>query len=540
MSEIVLEAAPASAEEVRDADVREVDEGVEIDTDQFVTFSVGGEMFAVPMAPVQEIIRPPEVVRVPLAPECLDGLANLRGRVLPILGLGRIFGHAQPEHDDSTRALVINLGIPLGFIVDRVASVMSVDPSQIEPVASFQGTIRSEFLSGVIKLDGNNGSKSGMVMVIDFNALVQREFAAIAAASASARAMMTSMSATSSDGDGDVDGDTTDELQLVSFCVAEQEYAVAIERVQEIVQVPESIIRVPNVPAHVLGLMSLRQRLLPLVSLRRMFGLPDTELSTNHRIVVISLPGGHPVGVVMDAVNEVLRVARNDVEDMPPIFSRGGDLDEITSICRLDGGKRLVSIISSERMFAHPAVRDAIDVADSHHQGDHAMASSQSAVEGDEESKSDDELQAVVFRLGNEEFGVPIDSVQEIVRVPEQLTRVPKAPAFVEGVINLRGAVLPVIDQRRRFGLPCGERNDRQRIMVYLLSGVRTGFIVDLVTEVLKIPKSTIAPAPSLSAEQAKLIRNVANLEKSKRLVMLIEPTQLLDGDEIVSLEKVH
>ena len=116
----------------------------------------------------------------------------------------------------------------------------------------------------------------------------------------------------------------------------------------------------------------------------------------------------------------------------------------------------------------------------------------------------------------------------------------PQAPDFVEGVINLRGAVLPVIDQRRRFGLPGCERSDRQRIMVYLLSGVRTGFIVDLVTEVLKIPKSTIAPAPSLSAEQSKLIRNVANLEKTRRLVMLIEPTQLLDGDEIVSLEKVH
>jgi len=130
--------------------------------------------------------------------------------------------------------------------------------------------------------------------------------------------------------------------------------------------------------------------------------------------------------------------------------------------------------------------------------------------------------------------------VQEIVRVPETLTRVPKAPAFVEGVINLRGTVLPVIDQRGRFGLEAVERNDRQRIMVYLLHGVRTGFIVDVVAEVLKISRSTVSPAPALSEDQARLVRNVANLEKAKRLVMLIDPEQLLEGQEIQALAKVE
>ena len=72
----------------------------------------------------------------------------------------------------------------------------------------------------------------------------------------------------------------------------------------------------------------------------------------------------------------------------------------------------------------------------------------------------DDDTQVVIFRLGAEEFGVPIMSVQEIVRVPEVLTRVPHTPPFVEGVINLRGIVLPVIDQRARLGLGSIERND--------------------------------------------------------------------------------
>ena len=82
---------------------------------QFVTFYLNGELFAVEMAPVQEIIRVPHTVRVPLAPSSLEGLANLRGRVLPIIQLRRIFNYGLMEHDDSTRALVIDFGSPLGF-----------------------------------------------------------------------------------------------------------------------------------------------------------------------------------------------------------------------------------------------------------------------------------------------------------------------------------------------------------------------------------------------------------------------------------------
>ena len=150
---------------------------------------------------------------------------------------------------------------------------------------------------------------------------------------------------------------------------------------------------------------------------------------------------------------------------------------------------------------------------------------------------TDDDAQVVIFRLGAEEFGVPIMSVQEIVRVPETLTRVPKTPAYVEGVINLRGTVLPVIDQRSRLGMEAIERNDRQRIMVYTLGGLRTGFIVDSVAEVLRIGHSHIEPAPELSDEQGRLITQVAKLDK--RLVMLIDPSQLLGAREVSAMEAI-
>jgi len=109
----------------------------------------------------------------------------------------------------------------------------------------------------------------------------------------------------------------------------------------------------------------------------------------------------------------------------------------------------------------------------------------------------------------------------------------------VEGVINLRGSVLPVVDLRRRLGLPTIERNDGQRIVVFLISGVRTGFIVDAVAEVLKIPRHAIEPAPCLSAEQSTLLARMANLEKQKRMLQLIDPSHLLGEGELSEMAEL-
>jgi purine-binding chemotaxis protein CheW len=491
-------------------------------TQQYVTFIAGDEVFAADMSPVKEIIRVPNVVRVPLGPPALEGLANLRGKVLPIISLRRLFGFPELAHDDATRALVIDVGQPLGFVVDRVASVVGVDASRIEDVSELRGTMNTELLSGLIKDVGGHA----MIMVLDFAKLIEREFTQIAAVTKNASVASAAEASVQSE-----EEDSSDELQLVSFNVDGQEYAIAIEDVQEIVQVPEAVIHVPRSESHVLGVMTLRNRLLPLVRLRRIFGLADSDLDEKSRIVVLTL-NGVSVGVVVDAVSEVLRVSKSGVDPLPLMLAREGNLAEITSICRLDNGKRMVSIMTARNLFDQSAIKEALSAVSESEQETGRMAK-----EVDEDL--DDDEQVVIFRLDKEEFGAPIASVQEIVRVPEQLIRVPQAPSFVEGVINLRGSVLPVIDLRSRLGLKQVERTDRQRIMVFLISDVRTGFIVDQVAEVLKIPKAAIEPSPQLSKDQGKLLSRMANLEKQKRMVQLLDPPYLMESKDMAALAAI-
>lgn len=138
----------------------------------------------------------------------------------------------------------------------------------------------------------------------------------------------------------------------------------------------------------------------------------------------------------------------------------------------------------------------------------------------------DDLCQFVICRIGQEEFAVDVLSVQEINRLVE-VTRVPKTPRFVEGVINLRGRIIPVLDLRRRFGLTASMQTLQSRIVVVSVQAKLVGFIVDSVVEVLRVPKSAIEPPPNVgSSAGAEFTQGVGRIDD--RLLIVLDLTRLL------------
>ncbi len=149
--------------------------------------------------------------------------------------------------------------------------------------------------------------------------------------------------------------------------------------------------------------------------------------------------------------------------------------------------------------------------------------------------KDSDLLQLVTFHIGEEEFGVEILKVQEIIRMMG-ITRVPRAPDFVEGVINLRGKVIPIIDLRKRFGMAAQEHDKHTRIIVIEINKVIVGFVVDSVSEVLRIPANTVEPPPAIiSGIESEYISGVGKL--ADRLLILLDLDRLLSRGEQNMLE---
>ena len=156
----------------------------------------------------------------------------------------------------------------------------------------------------------------------------------------------------------------------------------------------------------------------------------------------------------------------------------------------------------------------------------------------DNSQRRDDELiQLVTFSIGEEEFGVDILKVQEIIRTME-ITKVPRAQSFVEGVINLRGKVIPIIDLRRRFSLVSKPHDKHTRIIVIEINNMIVGFVVDSVSEVLRIPAGTVEPPPPVVAGMdSEYISGVGKLQD--RLLILLDLDKLLSNEDIEALAQM-
>lgn len=147
--------------------------------------------------------------------------------------------------------------------------------------------------------------------------------------------------------------------------------------------------------------------------------------------------------------------------------------------------------------------------------------------------------QLVVFKLGDEEFGVDILQVREIEKLDQGITRVPKSPPFVEGVINLRGEIIPIVDLRKRFGLVVREIGFDSRVVIVEVKGNQVGMTVDSVVEVLRLKVSAIEPAPSITkGVDAYFLSGVANI--NNRLIILLNLERALSDEEATELSKIQ
>ncbi len=610
------------------------------DESQLVTFLLKDEEFGFDIMSVQEIIRLPKMAKVPRTPAFVDGIANLRGVVLPVIDMRTRFGMERAQETDRTRVLVVDIdGVKTGLRVDRVKQVTRVLRSEIEPPpAAIRGT-SSDYLQGVVKLD------QGQRIVMALNAARVCEID-IARKTASTNGVASeTRTAQASDKAANVDAEVQ---KMVTFRIAKEEFAFHMEHVREILRV-QTPNQVPDVPDYVLGVLTVRGQILPVIDLRRLLQqrsladefadscrplreeyerwlehnekvfangshakvdssitetlrnwLADTNSSsqllmealakarglnekvikqllarTRHeergdheaaracgddvlsagreavaalhrfeqeiaqniqedqRIIVVDAEG-FVLGLVVDHVHEVLNVPKRLMEPPPRITSNGGM--ELSGVAKLDDGSRLIMLLDVAHLMKDQQFRDV-------QSGSAAGAAEQKA--GHVESTGSggtelSELQLVTFQLGAEEYGVPISQIQEIDRLAK-ITKVPKAAQFIEGITNLRGEVIPVLDTRKRFGLEVKPPDDRTRIIIVDLGGVKTGLVVDSVREVLNLSRKDIAPPPDAigSGVDQQFISGIGKVDSGKRMIVLLDVEKILSRQEQEHLSQI-
>lgn len=483
---------------------------------RFLTFRVAAQLYALNCEDVSEVMRVPSVARIPQGPAALLGVANLRGSVLPIASVRELLGQPVATDSPGARAIVLDIGAPVAIVVDSVEALETVATGQIDTHKKELSEDGVEKLLGAFSIQ-RDGS---VAKILDIKALLESAFANRARTQPT-RNIAASVGAAS------VTRSSKPSEMLVTFEVAGQEFALPLEAVEEILQAPTTMTAAARSEAAVLGMVSVRDSLLPLLSLRSLLGFAAAQAPDDREKVVVMKVAGTHVGLVADRARAVVVADTDLVDPIPPVIAaRTGGESRIRSIYRGEGGRRLISILSPEQLFREDVMQRLI-----------AGHDSQESQASPAESGNRSQLTFLVFRLGNEEFGLPIDAIVEVAQVPSQIARVPKAPRFLEGVVNMRGEVLPVVDQRRRFDMPVLESTETRRLVVIRTARHRAGLIVDSVSDVLRTFADSIEPPPDLTDDMTRLVQGVINLEKSNRIVLLLDPTEVLTRAELKLLD---
>jgi purine-binding chemotaxis protein CheW len=237
------------------------------------------------------------------------------------------------------------------------------------------------------------------------------------------------------------------------------------------------------------------------------------------------------VAFAADRVNAVLSVEDSLIEEPPKIYE--DDDSEVSAVLKLDKGKRLVMVLEPEHLIDDAELEALKHVADQSTEsvmGEHGM-----------DNAAEEEKQIVTFQIENENYGIYIEKVQEINRYTN-VTKIPKTPKFVEGIINLRGEVIPLIDLRSRFELEKKERDEFTRVIIVNLQSMKVGFVVDWVDEVLRIREDQIDNVPPVlsAAVNSEFIDGVVNFDKNGKMILLLDVEELFSKAEIKKLENLQ
>ena len=440
-------------------------------TERLLSFSVGDKPYSIPAAAVIEVRRVPALIRVPNAPPSLAGLMNHHGAPIAVVRMSSLLGRTARDSRES-RVIVYGGAPPVGLLVDEVIGL------------------------------GAGSARAAKAKRLDLPGLLSREFPVgpvdrVRSGFTETREMAPKVDA---------------EVPLLAFRVAGQRYALPLASVVEIFVLPAGVVALPRSAGSALGMTEFRDGVLPLISLAALLGLTEAE---GRRHVVVTRLGRGVAGLVIGTVDGVAHVPEAAIDDVPAILQRGEGDAEIEGIARVGAGRSLISILSPEKLVRNRDVEQAIDGSTPRTtiMPDHADAA---------------RLQFVVFRLGAESYGLPIAAVDEIVRLPDALTRLPAAPAFIAGIMNLRGKALPLIDQRRRFG--SAATTMRGRVVVVTVGEVQTGFIVDSIAGILRVAASEVTTAPQMPGDGVKVFDRV--VPTADGMVLIVDPKELLDRAE--------
>ncbi|WP_342117119.1 chemotaxis protein CheW [Pseudoduganella sp. OTU4001] len=437
--------------------------------EMFGSFILGGDEFALPALTIREVVNFPErITSVPLAPPYLAGMFTLRGSVIPVVSLARLFDPAAPGAEPTQKIAIIDYqDVQVGLLVHATGEILRVRPEQRSRLRYAEGSTQG-VVAGTILLD--EGRR--LVQVLDIERLVHIEnvpqVQSMRAAGAETRRQLRVVG---------------ERRHAISFRAAGARFAMEMKAIQEIVRVPDLTQTVLTSPL-CLGRMHFRGQQVPVVDFAALSGGQGGEAGSEQRVLVAHI-GDATVGFLVDAVESILHFTKEEVLPIP-LLSKARSA--MFAGCVARSGEEDVILLDHEGIFSRSEIGE-MDV------GHRNLYPAEAAKAGAAAHQRAGRKVYLSFRVG-ELFALELKQVREIIDHGGDISHPPGMPDYLCGVLNLRQQLISLVDLRRLYGMPAGEGGGK--VLVIERGEERYGLVVDAVCDIVTIDDGKRYATPSL------------------------------------------
>lgn len=437
--------------------------------EMFGSFLLGGDEFALPAVAIREVVNFPErITSVPLAPPYLAGMFTLRGSVIPVVSLARLFDPAAPEAEPTQKIAIIDYqDVQVGLLVHSTGEILRVRPEQRSRLRYAEGSTQGVVAGTILLEEGRR-----LVQVLDIERLVRIEnvpqVQSMRAAGSETRRQLRVVGA---------------RRHAISFRAAGARFAMDMSAIQEIVGLPELTETVLTSPL-CLGRMHFRGQQVPVVDFGTLAGGQPAAGEGGQQRVLVAHIGEATVGFLVEAVDSILHFTSEEVLPIPLLSkARSG----MFAGCVARSGEEDVILLDHAGIFS----RSEIGEMDLGHRN---LYPAQGAAAQRQRAGRKVYLS---FRVG-ELFALELKQVREIIDHAGDISHPPGMPDYLCGVLNLRQQLISLVDLRRLYGMPQGAGEGAGKVLVIERGEERYGLLVDAVCDIVTIDDGKRYATPSL------------------------------------------
>ncbi|NUV00320.1 hypothetical protein XO12_09540 [Marinitoga sp. 1154] len=395
----------------------------------YLIFELNKQNYCIPMLKIIEIIRIKKITRIPLFPEYIQGLINLRGEIIPVVNLKVRLGYKE-DLNRFSKIIIIKENKPFGIIVDRTKGILNSVESEIES--------KSKYVESILKKENKD------YILLNTKHLIEIKRTKLNKLKLTKTSKM-----------------KRKKIQLKKIMVFElnhEKYGLMIDNIQEIVRykAPDKISKIPE---YIKGIITVRDEVIPIVDLNYRLYNKITLINENTKLIIINVKG-IKAGLIVD--NTYFFVDVSEIKKLPHIIKNKKNFKGFLKY-------KNESIMVLEPEFI---INESIK----------ALNKKSEKKNINEDIKKE---KYILFRLDNEKYAIKMKSIIEINKI-NNITKIPKSPDYVKGLINLRGEAIPIIDLKKRFNSTKHVNITKfSRVMVVSVEGKKLAFLADSANEIV-------------------------------------------------------